>query len=317
MLDVVTFGETMALLSPESTGLMRYAPSFTRKFAGAETNVAIGLARLGHRSGWISRVGDDEFGKALLAFVRGEGVDVSRVRVDEEAPTGVFFKETRRPGDYRVYYYRRDSAASRMSAADLDESYLSEARYLYVSGITPALSDSCRDLTYRAVEAAKQCGVRVVFDPNVRKKLWPETVARRVLLELASMADIVLPGAAEGEFLFGEREPEKLGALFLAHGPSAVVVKLGSRGAYYATMHERGRVPAFPVDRVVDPIGAGDGFSAGLLSGLLDGLPLKEAVRRANAVGAAVTMASGDVEGLPDREDLERLTERPGEEVSR
>ncbi|HZG85364.1 sugar kinase [Paenibacillus sp.] len=316
-MDVVTFGETMALLAPDSTGLMRYAHAFTRKFAGAESNVAIGLARLGHRSGWISRVGDDELGKALLAFVRGEGVDASRVRIDGEAPTGVFFKETRRAGDYRVYYYRRDSAASRMSAADLDETYLSEARYLYVSGITPALSDSCRDLTFRAVEAARRRGVKVVFDPNVRKKLWPESVARPVLLELAGMADIVLPGAAEGEFLFGEREPEKLGALFLAHGPAAVVVKLGSRGAYYATPRERGRVPGFPVDRVVDPIGAGDGFAAGLLSGLLDGLPLKESVRRANAVGAAVTMASGDVEGLPDRADLERFMERPAEEVTR
>ncbi len=317
MMDVVTFGETMVLFTPESTGMMRYAHTYTRKFGGSETNFAIGLARLGHSVGWISRVGDDELGKAMLSFVRGEGVDTSCVRLDPDAPTGIYFKEIRKANEVNVYYYRKGSAASRMTPADLDEAYLAQARYLFVSGITPALSETCREMVFAAIRMAKANGLKVVFDPNLRKKLWTEEQARETLLAIAAQSDIILPGAAEGEFLFGDNDLEQLGQRFLDLGAKIVVLKLGEKGAHYFTPEENLYVPGFPVEQVVDPVGAGDGFAAGFISGLLDGLSLAESVKRANAVGAIVTMVNGDVEGLPDRSDLQRFMEQPDEEVMR
>lgn len=317
-MDVVTIGESMAVFTPASGGLMRQAVTFTRRIGGAESNVAVGLARLGHRVGWISRVGDDEFGKAILSFLQGEGVDVSRTKIDPEAPTGLYFKEKRRPNDTRVYYYRGGSAASRLTPADLDEKYLAAAKYLHITGITPALSESCRETIFAAIAIARRCGVKIVFDPNLRLKLWSQAdEAKEVLLRIAAQADILLPGAAEAAFLFGDRPVEKWGKRLLDSGASLVVIKLGAKGAHYFTATHNEYVPGFPVKHVVDPVGAGDGFAAGLLSGLLDGLSLAEAVRRANAVGALVTMIEGDADGMPERGDVERWINQQGEDVTR
>ncbi|OAS84737.1 MULTISPECIES: sugar kinase [Metabacillus] len=316
-MDVVTIGETMVLFTPNTTGFMRYANQFSMKFGGAESNVAIGLARLGHQVGWISKVGNDEFGKALVSFIKGEGVDVSRVKVDQTLPTGIYFKELRRANDVRVYYYRRGSAASALSKVDLDGEYIAKAKYLHVTGITPALSDSCEDTILEAIEIAKMNGVQVVFDPNLRRKLWSEEKARSVLLNIASKADIVLPGISEGEFMFGESDPKKIAECYLNNGASTVVVKLGAKGASYYTNKDYEFVPGYPVDQVVDPVGAGDGFAAGFLSGLLKGLCLQDAVKQANAVGAFVTTVNGDVEGLPDAEEIEGLFNNINQDVDR
>ncbi|GGE44367.1 2-dehydro-3-deoxygluconokinase [Pullulanibacillus camelliae] len=304
-MDVITLGETMVLLTPETIGPMRYASTFTAKVAGAETNVAIGLARLGHQVGWLSRLGKDEFGKKILAFIRGEGVDISRVTFDPQASTGLYFKELITEEEIAVHYYRKDSAASHLSPNDLDEAYIASATYLHLTGITPALSDSCRDTVFAAIDWAKRSGVTVVFDPNLRRKLWSDQKAKETLLAISAQADILLPGLDEAHFLFGELETEQLVERFQEQGAKRVILKLGAKGAYYKTEDESGYVEGFPVRKVLDPVGAGDGFAAGLLSGLLDQLPFKEAVKRAAAVGALVTMVPGDVEGLPDRERME------------
>ncbi len=316
-MDVVTIGESMVVFTPTSDGFMRNASHFTKKIGGAESNVAVGLARLGHRAGWISKLGDDEFGKAILAFLKGENVDVSQVTIDQEAPTGIYFKEPRRQNSTRVYYYRRGSAASKLTANDLNNEYLSKAKYVHITGITPALSESCRETVFEIIRLAKQNGSIIVFDPNLRTKLWDEQTARDTLLRLASEADIVLPGIAEGEFLFGENDPHKLGKLFLDHGASTVVMKVGAEGAYYFTNNESVLISGFPVKQVVDPVGAGDGFAAGFLSGLIDGLDLGKAVERANAVGALVTMVNGDVDGLPERDEVEQLLSKNSEDIVR
>ena len=132
-MDVVTIGETMVLFTPVNNGPIRYAQQWTRSFGGAESNFAIGLSRLGHKAGWISRIGDDEFGRSLLTFVRGEGVDVSKVTIDENAQTGVFFKEVKTEDDISVYYYRHNSAASKMSAELANEEYIKEMLVGYTS----------------------------------------------------------------------------------------------------------------------------------------------------------------------------------------
>lgn len=315
-MDVVTIGESMVVFTP-TTPLMKYAHSYSRKFGGAETNVAIGLTRLGHNTGWISRVGNDEFGKALLSFIRGEGVDVSKVKFDDSAPTGIYFKEIRSGGDVRVQYYRKDSAASKLSEADIDKDYIKQAKYLHITGITPALSNSCYETILCSIKIAKENNVKVVFDPNLRKKLWSEKEAKRVLLEIAGLADIVLPGVDEGKFMFGEEDPEKLGRLFLNQGASVVILKVGAKGAYYFTKTEAKLVPGFPVKSVVDPVGAGDGFAAGVISGLLDGIELEKAVERGNAVGAIATQIEGDFESLPDRDELYRFFHSADEDINR
>ncbi|MDQ0298055.1 2-dehydro-3-deoxygluconokinase [Salibacterium salarium] len=306
-MDVVTMGETMALFTPNQSGLMRYAVSYSRKIGGAESNMAIGLARLGHQAGWVSRVGDDELGKAMLHVIRGEGVNVDKVTIDPDSPTGLYFKEFRKAGDIRVQYYRKGSAASRMSKEDVDEDYIKQASYLHISGITPALSASCKEMLMEAVNTAKKNDVTVVFDPNLRRSLWSEEEARNTLLDIASKVDIILPGIAEGEFLFDTKDPDELGRLFLKQGSKEVVLKAGDQGTYYYNHDSSQFVPAFKVDTVVDPVGAGDGFAAGYLSGLIDGLSAEKAIERGNAVGALVTQAEGDVEGLPEMEDVQQL----------
>ncbi len=319
-MDVVSIGETMVLFTPREQGQMRYSRSYTSRIAGAETNTLIGLAKLGHRTGWISQVGKDEFGAQIMAAVRGEGVDTSQTAVHPSAPTGVFFKERLHEASVRVYYYRQGSAASMLAPENIDGNYIARAKYLYLTGITPALSPTCREAVFHAIGLAHKHGVQVVFDPNLRRKLWGDEEAREVLTRLCGMADIVLAGISEGTFLFGDGEKSGepyLAERFLQLGCKAAILKLGAEGAYYSTGMEQKLVPGFKVDHVADPVGAGDGFAAGVLSGLLDGLPLEEAVRRGCAIGAAVVTVNGDIEGLPDRELLAAFMSGRGEDVVR
>jgi 2-dehydro-3-deoxygluconokinase len=309
----------MTLFTPNEEGMLRHVQTFSMKFGGAESNVAIGLSRLGHRARWISRLGEDEFGNAMQSFIRGEGVDVSYVTRDNTAPTGVYFKEFRRLNDTRVYYYRKESAASKMSTELLPEEAILDAAYLHITGITPALSESCRSMLEKAIRIAKENGKKIVFDPNIRLKIWTdEDEARHFIKKYASESNIVLPGVTEAEFLFGACTPEEYVDQFHALGVETVIMKLGKEGALISSQSvPKTRIPGFFVERVIDPIGAGDAFAAGVLSGLLDELPLEEAVLRGNALGAMATMVNGDVEGLPDRTDLASFMNGGADDVTR
>ena len=194
-----------------------------------------------------------------------------------------------------------------MTSKDLNEDYMKHTKYLHLSGITPALSESCYEMMNEAVRIAKKHQIKIIFDPNLRKSLWTEEKARNVLLEFVRKSDIVLPGVAEGTFLFKEENPEILGELFLKQGPTLVVMKVGAKGAYYFTNEDNGLVPGFPVTELIDPVGAGDAFCAGFISGLLDGLSVYDSIRRGNGTGAMVTMVNGDVEGLPELQELNRF----------
>ncbi|KAB2329556.1 sugar kinase [Cytobacillus depressus] len=298
-MDVVTFGETMVLFTPESIGPLRFVGKFEKTIGGAESNVAIALSRLGAEVGWISRLGDDEFGSYIRNFIRGEGVDTSQVKFDKEHPTAVFFKERQAGDEPKVYYYRKGSAASQMSSNDLDEAYIAQAKFLHISGITAALSPSCRDTVFRAIEMGRRNQLTIVFDPNIRLKLWSKEEAREVLMDIASHSDIVLPGIEEGKIMTGESSPENIAARLLKNGAKVVVVKLGEKGAYYATDEQAEYVTGFPVQQIVDTVGAGDGFAAGFLSGLIRGWSYRDAVELGNRVGAYALTVPGDVEGYP------------------
>jgi 2-dehydro-3-deoxygluconokinase len=299
-LDVVTLGESMVLLLAEQPGPMREATTFRRYIAGAESNLAIGLSRLGQTAGWFSRVGDDEFGRAIVFRIRGEGVDTSHVLSDPSAPTGLVIRERREVGPIEQVYYRRGSAASLLSPADLDASYLSNARYLHLTGITPALSESCRETVFAAAEMAHAAGVKVVLDPNYRSKLWSTSEAREVMRSLAARSDIVVPGMDEAVLLTGESDPELAARELIGLGPELVVIKLGAAGALALDGNGQvTRASAVHIERIVDPVGAGDAFAAGLLTGMLRDFPLQDALALANRCGALAMLSPGDMEALP------------------
>jgi len=317
-MDVIAIGESLVSFTPSTRGFLRHAASFTSRIAGSETNMLIGLSRLGHTTGWISKVGNDELGKMLLARVKGEGVDTSQVIIEEVSQTGLFFKEIINESDVRITYYRKDSAAATMNEEILSKSYFERAKYLFITGITPALSKTCKTTIFKAIELAKVNDLTIVFDPNIRRKLWEKDVARETILEIAKNADIILPGRSEGYFLFETDNEKEISENFLSLGATLVVVKLGAKGAYYSTEQESQYVPGFRVENVVDPVGAGDGFAAGLISGLLDEKDVREAVARACAVGALATKVDGDYEGLPERDGLnEFINQDQFDDVSR
>ncbi|HET6317128.1 MAG TPA: sugar kinase [Chloroflexota bacterium] len=299
VVDVVALGETMVLFLAQQAGPLREASTFSRHVAGAESNVAVGVCRLGGSARFISRLGDDEFGRLVCMRLRGEGVDVSQVLFDAAAPTGVIVRERREVGPVDVLYYRRGSAASRLSPSDLNAEYIASARYLVLSGITPALSDSCRETVFAAAEIARAAGVCVVVDPNMRFKLWTAAEARATLLDLVGHADLVLPGFDEAELLTGESNAVAAARALLRLGPRLVVVKLGERGALALTSDAQVEAPATKIPRVVDPVGAGDAFAAGFLTGQLRGMDLQASLALANRCGAAAMLVPADQEGLP------------------
>ncbi|MCG5102481.1 sugar kinase [Oceanobacillus alkalisoli] len=298
-MDVITIGESMVLFTPQSVGALRFSDTFHRTIGGAESNVAIALSRLGHQAGWMSRLGNDEFGIYIRNYIRGEGVDTSAVKFDCSSPTAVFFKETNPGKDPKIYYYRKHSAASALSPDDVDEAYLSKARFIHLTGITPALSASCKDTIYKVIELAQRNKQTLVFDPNVRLKLWSKEEASNVLFDIAMQCDIVMPGLSEGKLLTGEKTPEKIAGKLLQGNAKAVVIKLGESGAYYQTKEENGYVSGEKVTKVMDTVGAGDGFAAGFLSGLLRGWDYQKSVALGNKLGAYALTVTGDTEGYP------------------
>ncbi len=292
--EVVTFGEAMVLLLAEPGVPLTEATEFRRTVAGTESNVATGLARLGHRVGWFGRVGADAFGHVVLRSLRGEGVDTSRVVVDPDAPTGLLVRDAHAERPVDVLYFRSGSAGSRLAPSDVDTDYISAARMLHLTGITPVLSEPARAATEKAVAAAKSAGVRISFDPNIRRRLADPDRARAVLRPLAAAADIVLAGADEAELLTGTADATG----FLDLGASLVVIKNGAAGSWATDGKTTWRQDATTV-RVLDPVGAGDGFAAGFLSGQLAGLDVPECLRRGAALSAQVVQVVGDIEGLP------------------
>ena len=305
-LDVVTYGEALALFVADEVGDFADVEKYTRRLAGAETNVAIGLSRLGLKVGWVSRVGNDSFGRFIRKRVAQEGVDVSHVATDMEFRTAIQLKAKAVDGaDPAIEYYRKGSAASHLSQVDFDASYFGGARHLHATGIAAALSASTMAFAHQALDFMRAGGKTISFDPNLRPMLWPsQEVMAQNLNELAFKADWVLPGLSEGKILTGYSEPRDIAAFYLDKGVKQVVIKLGAEGAYFRNAAEEGVVTGVKVKEVVDTVGAGDGFAVGVISGLLEGLTMPEAVMRGNRIGAFAIQVVGDMEGLPTRAQL-------------
>jgi 2-dehydro-3-deoxygluconokinase len=297
-LDVITAGETMVLAVPPRPGRLRHAGSLELKIGGAESNLAIALSRLGLSAGWVSYLGDDEPGQLVLDRIRAEGVDTSLVRRIKERPTGLYLRE-QVGTDVRVYYYRRGSAAATMPPEAFDLDYLSGTGFLHLTGITPALSEDCRDFT---LWAARGSGARVGFDVNYRSKLWGTEEAREFTEEILPEVYLLFVGDEEARALWGS-DDEDLVRELARKGPEEVILKRGGAGSLAFVEGEVLEHPAFTVAEV-DPVGAGDAFDAGYLAGHLWDLPAEERLRVANAMGAMSVATLGDYEGLPNEDEL-------------
>lgn len=304
--DLVTFGETMARLDNPVVGPMRHARSLDLGIGGAESNTAIGLARLGGTAAWFGRVGDDEFGRLITTALAGEGVRLGHTVVDGSAPTALLFKERRSGTLTRVQYYRTGSAGSRLSPADVPHDLIRSARVLHVTGITAAISDSARRAVDDAVETARDAGVPVSLDLNYRSALWTPAEAGECLHDLVKRADLVFATEQEARLVVPGDDPAGLAAALAALGPRDVLVKRGAAGV---VAHCAGTLHVQPAHKVpvVDPVGAGDAFAAGYLAEFARGLPVAARLATATAAGAYAVTVRGDWEGLPSRADLDFL----------
>ncbi len=296
--DILTLGETLVSLYVQGQRLDS-ASCLAKSIAGAEANVAIGLARLGARPAMISRVGPDPFGVEVHRTLRGEGVDVGHVRTGG-SPTGMMVKEVLGPHLTNVYYYRAGSAATELTGADVPGELVAATRRVHVTGVTLALGEGPAEAVRTLVGLARDHGVPVSFDPNIRRKLW-------TLEEAAAACRTLLPDV--DDLLLGEDEALAISATTTCAdalsaltdlGVPRVVIRRGERGCVAA---ERGGepidLPAHPAPSVVDTVGAGDAFTAGYLFELLRGRSFADALRTGSWTAAQVVAHRGDYEGFP------------------
>ncbi|EDP68338.1 KdgK [Carnobacterium sp. AT7] len=305
--DVVLIGEAMGLFSANESGKLDDASYFSKTVAGAEVNVSIGLSRLGMDVELITRLGEDYFGRYILKFLESEGIGTEFVSFDEKSNTGFMLKSKTEEGDPETAYYRKGSAFSELSIEDLiDLVDFKKVKVLHITGIPSAVSRSVRSTIYYLMGKAKESGTFITFDPNLRPALWEdEETMKKVLNELATYADVILPGIEEARILTDLEEPDDIAKFYFEKGVKYIVIKMGPSGAYVKGVgKEIVFVPGFKAEKVVDTVGAGDGFAVGIISGYLDGLSLEEAAVRANAIGAIQVQNLGDNEGLPDRKTL-------------
>ncbi|MCW2751249.1 MAG: 2-dehydro-3-deoxygluconokinase [Aeromicrobium sp.] len=305
--DVVTLGEAMGLLTPAKPGPLLHKPTLHMGFGGAETNLAIGVARLGLSVQWIGRLGGDEVGDLIMRELRAEGVSTACVR--DTAPTGLMLKTIGVAGKVRVTYFRSGSAGSQLSPEDVDEDTIRAAKVLHVTGITPALGPGPAAAVAAALEIARAHGVTVSLDINYRRTLWDPTTASAALRKLVKQADVLFATDEEAALIVDGDSPAARARALADLGPRQVIVKLGAAGSV-AHIDDQPYVTQPAIVTAVDPVGAGDAFAAGYLGELVRGLPTEERLATASTAGAFAVTVLGDWEGLPTRAELRDFERR-------
>lgn len=303
---LVTLGESMALVAAAHVGSLASNRDLRLSVAGAESNVAIGVVRLGGSATWISRLGADGFGDLLRRELRAEGVSVLAA-TDPVRPTGLMVKE--RPNALRTHvrYYRAGSAASAMTAFDVVAEPIAEAQVLHVTGITPALGPGPASAVQLALDIAREHGTVVSLDLNYRSALWSREDAGQALRPLVGRANIVFAGPEEASLVVPDEPVQKMAHALAELGPAEVVLKLGAEGAFTVAGGQEWTTQPVEVP-VVDTVGAGDAFVAGYLAELMAGEDdIERRLATAAAAGAFACTTLGDWEGLPTRADLAGL----------
>ncbi len=301
-------GEPMGLLIAKQEGALETVKDYSLDIAGAEFNVATGIARLGHKATYLTKLGNDPFGKLIENSIRANGIDNSQVKYSDTHRTGFMLKGRVSNGDPQIFYFRSGSAASTLNESDVSEVDFSKFSNLHITGIMAAVSESTLKAVYKLIELGRKAGLYISFDPNLRPQLWKsQEIMVKTLNDIATKVDMVLPGVGEGDILCGSSDPKKINEFYLKGGASCVITKCGPKGALCSTKDKDIKVPGFIIDKVVDTVGAGDGFAAGVLSAHMEGLSLEKAVERGCAIGAIQCTFRGDNEGLPTPEQLKEF----------
>jgi 2-dehydro-3-deoxygluconokinase len=302
--DFVTLGETMIRLAPPNFERIAQASSFDLQVGGAESNIAIGLAKLGFKTAWISRLPKNALGDRVIAELRKHDVDTSGVWQTPGDRMGTYFIELSvPPRPNRVIYDRAGSAASKMSFGDIDLDVIKAARWVHLTGITPALSDSCRDVINSTIALARQNGSTLSFDVNYRALLWTPQQAAAALEPMLSRCDMVFCAHRDAVNLFGvdaDAPPRAARQLVERFGCRTLVLTLGEDGAYAlqrdaaGNWREAQQAQTFKVGQMVDRIGAGDAFDAGFMASQAWGKTLQESLIYGNALSALKITLPGD-----------------------
>jgi len=314
---VVCLGETMVMFAPPPHELIEYSPHFTAFLGGAEANVAIGLERLGMHAGWIGKLPRNALGRRIVNETRAFGVDTSAVVWSDEGRVGLFFVEWgAKPRLITTIYDRANSAATTLTADDLDWGYILQARWLHLTGITPALSETCRMATRDIAARAQAQGVKVSFDVNYRSLLWTPEQARATCAEILPHVDLLVATEADAATLLGESLPREdaLQCLFDRYSSEAAVMTLGEEGSVAFDGEQFCRSQGYPV-QPVNRLGAGDAFVAGLLFGYLLSR-LQTALDYGSAMAALKLTIPQNIP-LMTRDDVERLLDRRQSDVLR
>lgn len=315
--DVVTVGESLGLLTVERPGRLHNGAATRLGFGGAESNVAIGIARLGGRAAWIGRLGADAIGELIVRELRAENVAPYAVH-DADHATSLMLKQHPQPRTSHITYYRRDQAGSHLNPADLPPDVIESASILHVTGISAALGEQPRATIHAAIDRARAAGTLVSFDVNHRQTLWRDPgEAAPAYRDLLSRADIVFAGEGEAELVTGESEPgAALGGL-LGFGAQCAVLKRGANGAIAGSADGRFESASALTVPVVDTVGAGDAFVAGWLVAAARSSPLSSCLQTAISCGAWACTNDGDWEGAPTSDDLVRLADVGADPVTR
>lgn len=305
MTQIICIGEPLFELNEQESGL------FLPGYGGDTANCAVAAARQGASVAYLTRLGDDLFGRQFMALWAAEGIDTSAVRLHRGEDTGVYFVTHRNDG-HHFTYRRANSAASRMTADDLSPEFIGSAQALHVSGISQAISTSARHAISKAITMARTGNTLVSYDTNLRTQLWPLAQARTVIHEAMSHCDIALPSLDDARQLTGLESPDAISDFYLELGPDLVALTMGSNGTLVSTPDQRELIAPFPVD-AVDATAAGDTFDGAFLAHYLRSHDPFEAARIANAAAALSTLGYGAVAPMPDWPQTQAfVTERLG-----
>jgi len=300
--DIVGLGEAMIEFNAARA---TDACTWLQGFGGDTSNAIVAAARLGARTGYVTRVGDDAFGRRLVELWREEGVATDAVDVDSERPTGVYFVSHGAQG-HEFSYLRQGSAASAMTPAGLPRDVLRATRMLHLSAISQAISTSACDACFAAIEIARRGGASIAYDTNLRLKLWPLARAKAVIFATLRCADYALPSHDDARLLFGDEAPIGIVAACHALGARVVVLKLGPGGCLVSDGTRTERVEGHRVSSI-DATGAGDCFDGAFEARIAAGDDPFAAARYANGAAAVATTGYGAVAPLPRPDDVRRL----------
>ncbi|MCI1575103.1 MAG: sugar kinase [Weizmannia coagulans] len=311
MSEIITAGEPLVLFIADEKGPLHAVRHYTRYMAGADVNVSVGVSRLGHTVSFLTQIGEDPFGVYVKNFLNNENIDTTYVFSTPTYPTGFMLKGLSEIGDPETVYFRKNSAASKLTKEAVRQVDFSEAKILHLDGILAGLSESGYETTLALIEKARKYGLTITFDPNLRPVIWEseEKMMERTN-EIACLCDVVMPNAKEAQILTGEHEKEKMADFYLSRGVRQVIINLVEKGSYSKKKLEDGSfaeaaVPKYEVKHLVDRIGAGDGFVSGILAGMLEQLDDQALLMQGNAICSIQMQSLGDNDGLPTRAALD------------